>query len=465
MTLIKSISGIRGTIGGSPGENLTPVDLVAFTTAFSDWVKTKEVKPQVVIGRDGRKSGEMVKQIVIQTLIANGVDVIDLDLSTTPTVEMYVPYARAQAGIIITASHNPMTYNALKFLNEKGEFINADEGQTILEMSESGKFNFSSVDELGQIKRKEDAVQYHVDQILDLDLVNGPAIRSRGFKVVVDCINSSGAIAIPPLLEKLNVKYTLINPEMNGVFAHNPEPIPEHLTQISEAVQSEGADFGIVVDPDVDRLAFISEDGTMFGEEYTLVAVADYILSKTPGNTVSNLSSTQALGDLTKSYGQQYYGAAVGEVNVVKKMKEVNAIIGGEGNGGIIYPTLHAGRDALVGIALFLSLLVEKNMKVSALKAQYPQYTISKNKIQLEKGMDIDAILNHLEKMYSTFKIDRTDGLKVIMQGEWIHMRKSNTEPIIRIYTESHTEELAEKLAIDVQNKVNHFLNTNSHET
>lgn len=459
MTLIKSISGIRGTIGGTPGENLTPVDLVAFATAFSDWVKTKTPNPKVVIGRDGRITGEMVKQFVIQTLCANGVDVVDLDYSTTPTVEMYVPYSKAQAGIIITASHNPMTYNALKFLNEKGEFINAQEGLSILEMSEAGNFNFAPVDHLGIVSRKEDAITYHIEELLKLDLVNVDRIRAHQFKVVVDCINSTGSLTIPPLLDALNVEYTLINGEINGVFAHNPEPLAEHLTQLSETVKLESADFGIVVDPDVDRLAFISEDGTMFGEEYTLVAIADYILSKTPGNTVSNLSSTQALGDVTQAYGQQYHAAAVGEVNVVEKMKEVNAIIGGEGNGGIIYPTLHAGRDALVGIALFLSLLAEKKMSVSALKKTYPQYVISKNKIQLEKGMDIDAILSYLENEYGAHSIDRTDGVKVIMDGEWIHLRKSNTEPIIRIYSESTTKEKADLLAHQVQEKVSEFLN------
>jgi len=438
---------------------LTPVDLVAFASAFSDWVKTKAAKPKVVIGRDGRITGEMVKQIVIQTLCANGVDVIDLDFSTTPTVEMYVPYSAAQAGIIITASHNPMTYNALKFLNEKGEFINAEEGLAILNMSEAGKFDFAPVDDLGKVSRETDAITYHIDQILKLDLVNVDGIRAHQFKVVVDCINSTGSLAIPPLLDALNVEYKLINAEINGVFAHNPEPLAEHLTQLADAVKSERADFGIVVDPDVDRLAFISEDGTMFGEEYTLVAIADYILSKTPGNTVSNLSSTQALGDVTKKHGQQYHAAAVGEVNVVQKMKEVNAIIGGEGNGGVIYPTLHAGRDALVGIALFLSLLAEQKMSVSVLKKTYPQYVISKNKIQLEKGMDIDSILSYLENEYNTYAIDRTDGVKVIMDGEWIHLRKSNTEPIIRIYSESTTKEKADLLAQQVQEKVSEFLN------
>jgi phosphomannomutase len=400
----------------------------------------------------------MVKQIVIQTLCANGVDVIDLDYSTTPTVEMYVPYSESQAGIIITASHNPMTYNALKFLNEKGEFINAEEGLAILKMSEAGKFDFALVEDLGKVSREEDAITYHIDEILKLDLVNVDGIRAHQFKVVVDCINSTGSLAIPPLLDALNVEYILINSEINGVFAHNPEPLAEHLTQLADSVKAEGADFGIVVDPDVDRLAFISEDGTMFGEEYTLVAIADYILSKTPGNTVSNLSSTQALGDVTKKHGQQYYAAAVGEVNVVQKMKEVNAIIGGEGNGGVIYPTLHAGRDALVGIALFLSLLSEQKLSVSELKKTYPQYVISKNKIQLKKGMDIDAILSYLENEYNAFSIDRTDGVKVIMDGEWIHLRKSNTEPIIRIYSESNTKEKADLLAQQVQEKVSEFL-------
>ncbi len=458
MTLIKSISGIRGTIGGIPGKNLTPVDLVAFTSAFATWVNERSEKPKVVIGRDGRISGEMVKQIVIQTLCACGIDVVDLDYSTTPTVEMYVPYIGAQAGIILTASHNPMEYNALKFLNENGEFISALDGQYILDISEQGRFDYARVHQLGAVSTRDDAIDFHIDQILKLPIVHVESIRKAGFSVVVDCINSTGALAIPPLLDALHVQYTLINDEINGIFAHNPEPLPEHLEGIAQTVVQEGADAGIVVDPDVDRLAFISEDGSMFGEEYTLVAVADYVLSKTPGNTVSNLSSTRALRDVTERYGQEYFAAAVGEVNVVNKMRQVDAVIGGEGNGGVIYPALHAGRDALLGIALFLSLLSEREVKVSELRRQYPGYVISKNKIQLNESMDIDEILHFLADAYSAHEVDRTDGVKVVMPDTWIHLRKSNTEPIIRIYTEARNKEEADDLAQEVIEKIQVFI-------
>lgn len=454
MTLIKSISGIRGTIGGRPGDNLTPVDLIAFTSAFADWVKTKNAAPTVVIGRDGRVSGAMVKSLVVNTLIANGVHVIDLDYSTTPTVEMYVPFVKADAGIILTASHNPKEWNALKFLNHKGEFISSEEGQSILDASEKGHFNYAGVEELGKVEQRSDAISYHIKKILELPLVNAESIKAAKFKVVVDCINSTGALSIPPLLDALGVSYELINAEINGEFAHNPEPLAEHLTELSSKVRSLGAHMGIVVDPDVDRLAFVSEDGSMFGEEYTLVAVADYILRNTPGPTVSNLSSTLALKDLTESTNNQYYTAAVGEVNVVTKMKSVNAVIGGEGNGGVIYPELHYGRDALVGIALFLNLLAEDKVKLTKLRARYPAYFISKNKITLNEHMNVDEILRHLQEAYAEFDIDTSDGIKINMPGEWVQLRKSNTEPIIRVYSESDTEEKAKKLADDVRKKV-----------
>ncbi len=435
------------------------MDLVAFTSAFSDWVKEKHDQPSIVIGRDGRISGEMVKQIVINTLIANGVDVIDLDYSTTPTVEMYVPKAGASAGIIITASHNNMEWNALKFLNDKGEFISSEDGKQILTQSEKGSFDFSAADQLGQVRTASDSIEYHIQQVLALPLVNAEQIRSQNYHVVVDCINSTGAIAIPPLLDALGVTYELLNAEINGTFAHNPEPLAAHLTGIMERVKGSLADMGIVVDPDVDRLAFISEDGSMFGEEYTLVAIADYVLSHTPGNTVSNLSSTQALKDVTHKYDCQYFASAVGEVNVVAKMKEVNAIIGGEGNGGIIYPEIHSGRDALVGIALMLSSLAASGKKMTDVRNALPSYEISKNKIQLTPEIDVDQILQHLIETNESWEIDTTDGVKFIAAGKWVHLRKSNTEPIIRIYSESSTIEEAEKLAEEVRQKVHEFVN------
>lgn len=447
MSLIKSISGIRGTIGGASGQNLTPIDIVECAAAFGFWAMQHKENPKIVIGRDARISGELVSQLVSNTLIALGIDVIDLGLSTTPTVEVAVPMENAIAGIIITASHNPKQWNALKFVNEKGEFISAADGQEVLNLIDSGNIKFAEVDKIGTIKKDDTYIDKHIDLILQLELINVDAIKAKKFKVVVDCINSTGALSIPPLLEKLNCEYILINENPTGEFAHNPEPLAAHLVDLCETVKRENADFGIAVDPDVDRLAFVSNDGTLFGEEYTLVAIADYILSKTPGNTVSNLSSTRALRDVTEKHGMSYQASAVGEVNVVTKMKETNAIIGGEGNGGVILPALHYGRDALVGIALFLSHLAEKNMPVAQLRATYPNYFISKNKIQLTPAIDVDEILKQLSKKYAHEQINTIDGVKIDFEKEWVHLRKSNTEPIIRIYSESETEAGAERLA------------------
>lgn len=447
MSLIKSISGIRGTIGGASGQNLTPIDIVECAAAFGFWAMQHKENPKIVIGRDARISGELVSQLVSNTLIALGIDVIDLGLSTTPTVEVAVPMENAIAGIIITASHNPKQWNALKFVNEKGEFISAADGQEVLNLIDSGNIKFAEVDKIGTIKKDDTYIDKHIDLILQLELINVDAIKAKKFKVVVDCINSTGALSIPPLLEKLNCEYILINENPTGEFAHNPEPLAAHLVDLCETVKRENADLGIAVDPDVDRLAFVSNDGTLFGEEYTLVAIADYILSKTPGNTVSNLSSTRALRDVTEKHGMSYQASAVGEVNVVTKMKETNAIIGGEGNGGVILPALHYGRDALVGIALFLSHLAEKNMPVAQLRATYPNYFISKNKIQLTPAIDVDEILKQLSKKYAHEQINTIDGVKIDFEKEWVHLRKSNTEPIIRIYSESETEAGAERLA------------------
>lgn len=457
MTLIKSISGIRGTIGGKPGDNLTPLDITLFASAYGKWVKscTQEKKVIIVIGRDARKSGEMVSSLVANTLSGLGIDVIDLGLSTTPTVEVAVPYLKASGGIIITASHNPGEWNALKLLNAKGEFISAEEGSLILEIASHSDFHYCLVDELGKIEKNDTMLSHHIDTILDLPLVNKAAIQNADFKIAIDGVNSSGGIAVPQLLEKLGIKKIhrlYCNP--NGDFPHNPEPLPEHLHDLSELVMREEIDLGIVVDPDVDRLAFVCENGEMFGEEYTLVAVSDYVLSKNKGNTVSNLSSTRALRDVTEMHGGIYFTSAVGEVNVVKKMKEVNAVIGGEGNGGIIYPDLHYGRDALVGIALFLSLLAEKKMKVSELKNSYPSYFISKNKIELTPGIDVDLILEKMKEKYAGQPVNTEDGVKIEFDKEWVHLRKSNTEPIIRIYAESKDEEKATALANRMMNDI-----------
>jgi phosphomannomutase len=449
MTLIKSISGIRGTIGGKTSDNLTPLDTVLFTSAYASWLKnnldTKEYK--VVVGRDARLSGSMVQGLVNQTLVGFGIEVLDVGLSTTPTVEMAVTQHQAHGGIIITASHNPKQWNALKLLNEKGEFLNAASGKAILEIAKKKDFEYASIDNLGKVTSVKGAIEDHVKRVLDLPLVNSEDIRQKKFKVVVDAVNSTGGIAIPLLLEAFGVTTIPIYCDPTGHFPHNPEPLKEHLTVLSEKVVSENADFGIVVDPDVDRLAFVDENGVVFGEEYTLVACSDNVLSKTPGDTVSNLSSTRALADITQKRNGTHHASAVGEVNVVEKMKEVKAVIGGEGNGGIIYPDLHYGRDALVGVALFLSLLTETNQKVSALRASYPDYAMSKAKVSLSEGMDVDSLLKKVEKKYSEKNPSTIDGVKIAFESSWVHLRKSNTEPIIRVYTEATNETAANELA------------------
>jgi phosphomannomutase len=450
MTLIKSISGIRGTIGGTPGDGLTPVDAVKFASAYGTWLKSNSTsgKLKVVIGRDARISGKMISDLVCSTLCGLGIDVIDLGLSTTPTVEIAVPLEKANGGIILTASHNPKQWNALKLLNEKGEFISGTDGEKLLEIAEKEDFSFAEVDDLGTYKQDDSYLQKHIDSILVLPLVNKLAIENANFKVVVDAVNSTGGIFIPALLKALGVTQIVeLYCDPTGHFPHNPEPLPEHLVELSQTVVSNKADLGISIDPDVDRLALVCEDGTMFGEEYTLVAVGDYVLSKTPGNTVSNMSSTRALRDVTEKHGQSYSASAVGEVNVVVKMKETNAVIGGEGNGGIIYPESHYGRDALVGIALFLSHLAEKNCAVSTLRDSYPKYIISKNKIELTPSIDVDQLLEKMILEYKNQEIDTTDGVKIYFDKEWVHLRKSNTEPIIRIYSESQNKEKAEELA------------------
>ncbi len=458
MTLIKSISGIRGTIGGKTGQNLTAQDLVECTAGFAEWLKSKSESRKVVVGRDGRMTGEIVSSLVCNTLLLMGFDVIDLGLSTTPTVEIAVPKENAVAGIILTASHNPKQWNALKFLNAKGEFISKKDGEEILQNIAEGRIEYADIDHLGTYTQNDTYIAEHIQQILDLSLIDLEKIKSKQFKVVVDCINSTGAISIPPLLEKLNCTYVLINEEITGDFAHNPEPLPKHLEQLSNAVISESADLGISVDPDVDRLAFVCENGEMFGEEYTLVAVADYILGKQKGNTVSNLSSTAALKDVTIKHGGSYTAAAVGEVNVVNAMKETNAIIGGEGNGGVIFPELHYGRDALVGIAFMLNLLADRDLTISALKGTYPEYTIIKNKIQLTPSIDVDHLLKELKSVFKDQELNTVDGLKIHFDGAWVHLRKSNTEPIIRVYAEARTEEIAENYISIVQSKVDKIL-------
>ncbi|MEN1783810.1 MAG: phosphoglucosamine mutase [Bacteroidota bacterium] len=449
MTLIKSISGIRGTIGGTIGDNLTPLDTVKFAAAYGSWLKGQAQKEKctVVIGRDARISGEMVQQLVVATLTGLGIDVVNLGLSTTPTVEIAVPKEEADGGIILTASHNPKQWNALKLLNAKGEFLNAEEGRKILEIAASDSFDFATVDNLGKVTPRSDYIAIHIQSVLDLPLVDAEQIKQRGFKVVVDGVCSSGGIVVPQLLKELGVEVVELFCEPTGHFPHNPEPLAEHLGVIREKVVAEKADFGIVVDPDVDRLAFISNDGNMFGEEYTLVACADYVLGKTPGNTVSNLSSSRALRDVTKAHGGQYTAAAVGEVNVVAAMKATQAIIGGEGNGGIIYPESHYGRDALVGIALFLMLLTERGGTVAALRAGYPSYFMSKKKIQLTPALDVDGLLQAMYKRYKKEEITTIDGVKIDFDASWVHLRKSNTEPIIRIYTEAQHQESADQLA------------------
>jgi len=448
MTLIKSISGIRGTLGGIPSENLTPLDIVRFTSAYAQWLQHENKGfLTVVTGRDARISGSMVHSLVNQTLVGMGVNVIDLGLSTTPTVAVAVPLEQAQGGIILTASHNPKQWNALKLLNGDGEFINSDAGATILEFAKEEAFQYAAVENLGMIQIKDDYIDRHIDAVLALERVNATEIKKSDFTIVVDGVNSSGGIAIPKLLDKLQLTSVKIHCTPNGMFPHNPEPLKEHLGDLCQAVIDHKADLGIAVDPDVDRLVFVDEKGVLFGEEYTLVACADYLLSKESGPTVSNLSSTRALADLTNILGGTYTASAVGELNVVTEMKRVGALIGGEGNGGVIYPALHYGRDALVGVALFLSLLVERKVKVSELRSSYPSYFMSKKKITLQKGMDVDALLERMSEAYKNEKISTLDGVKIDFQDAWVHLRKSNTEPIIRVYTEAKSESDASSLA------------------
>lgn len=448
MALIKSISGIRGTIGGKTGDNLTPVDIVKFTAAYGTLLIKEGANKKIIVGRDGRISGEMVKNLVINTLQALGLEVVDLDYSTTPTVEMAVVFENAGGGIILTASHNPKEWNALKLLNSRGEFINSVDGQKVLDIAEREDFDFATLDKLGSSVFNDTFLNKHIDAVINYELVDVAAIKKAKFKVVIDAINSTGAIAVPALLKALGVKeIEIINGEVNGKFAHNPEPLPEHLTELSNEVLKQKASIGIAVDPDVDRLCFVCEDGAMFGEEYTLVAVADYVLSRRKGNTVSNMSSTRALRDVTEKNGGEYFASAVGEVNVVNKMKAVNAVIGGEGNGGIIVPDLHYGRDALIGIALFLTHLAYTKKTVKQLRNSYPDYFISKNKIQLESGVDVNGIFEKIKDKYKNYPINIEDGLKIEFDKDWVHLRTSNTEPIIRIYAESNFSTTADNIA------------------
>lgn len=450
MTLIKSISGIRGTIGGKVDNALTPIDAVKFAAAYGTWLinRNPNTKMKVVIGRDARISGQMISDLVISTLVGLGIDVVNLGLSTTPTVEVAVPMEKAHGGIILTASHNPKQWNALKLLNEKGEFISGKNGEEVLAIAAEESYNFANVDSLGNVTQDDSYMQKHIDAILALPLVDKNAIEAANFKIVVDAVNSSGGIFVPALLRALGVtEITEMYCEPTGHFPHNPEPLPEHLTDLSAKIKETSAHLGITVDPDVDRLALVCEDGSMFGEEYTLVACADYVLNHTPGATVSNLSSTRALRDITEAKGQTYSAAAVGEVNVVAKMKEVNAVIGGEGNGGVIYPELHYGRDSLVGIALFLSHLAHEKKSLSELRDSYPKYTISKNKIELTPEINVDDVLLKMAQKYAHEEVDTTDGVKIYIEKEWVHLRKSNTEPIIRIYSESKNSVAADALA------------------
>lgn len=451
MALIKSISGIRGTIGGSPGQTLSPLDVVKFTAAYGSWLLEKTGNNKVVIGRDGRISGPMIRDLVVNTLTALGIDVTDLGLSTTPTVEMAVTMEKAGGGIILTASHNPKEWNALKLLNSQGEFISGEDGKEVLEKAASESFSFVPVDKIGTIRQDDSFIEKHITAITSLPLADVTAIKDRKFRIVIDPVNSTGALFVPELLKALGVEeknITVINAEVNGRFAHNPEPLPENLAELSAVVSKTGADLGIAVDPDVDRLCFVCEDGSMFGEEYTLVAVADYMLGKKKGNTVSNMSSTRALKDITLKHGGQYYPSAVGEVNVVTRMKEVNAVIGGEGNGGIIVPELHYGRDALVGIALFLTHLAHSQKSIKQLRRTYPDYFISKNKIELEHDVDVKSIFEKIKAKYKSHPINVEDGLKIEFDNDWVHLRTSNTEPIIRIYAESNFESTANNIAL-----------------
>lgn len=463
MTLIKSISGIRGTIGGKTDDNLTPFDIVKFVSAYAEWLRNVSSAStnsplRVVVGRDTRISGQMVENLVCGTLVGCGCDVVDIGFASTPTTEMAVTAERADGGIIITASHNPKQWNALKLLNAQGEFLSKTDGESILKIAENGDMDFAKIDALGKIYNK-DMSDYHIDSVVALDLVDVEAIRKANFSVAIDCVNSVGGIIIPKLLKALGVeRITCLNCEPTGDFKHNPEPLKENLTEISGYMARDKVDVGFVVDPDVDRLAIVCEDGEMFGEEYTLVSVADYVLSHTNGNTVSNLSSTRALADVTALYGSKYYAAAVGEVNVVEKMKAVGAVIGGEGNGGVIYPASHYGRDALVGIALFLTLLAKKSMKVSELRKTYPEYFISKNKIELTPDIDVDTVFSVIKGNYSRFGINDIDGVKIDFPQGWVHLRRSNTEPIIRIYSEAPTQEQADKFAAAIIAEINRIV-------
>lgn len=457
MALIKSISGFRGTIGGKTNDGLTPIDTVKFVSAFAAFIKEtyNKEKITIVLGRDARVSGEMVSHLVVGTLMGMGVDVIDTGLSTTPTVEVAVTEKKADAGIILTASHNPMQWNALKFLNAKGEFISASEGKRVLELAASEDFLFAEVDKLGHCISDTTTIDSHIEKVLALELVDVEAIKQANFKVAYDAVCSTGGLVLTKLLNALGVQQVVaLNTEPNGIFPHNPEPLPENITQICETVVAEGCDVGFIVDPDVDRLAIVCENGKPFVEEYTLVSVADYVLDHTSGATVSNMSSTKALRDVTEAKGQRYYASAVGEVNVVEKMKEMNAVIGGEGNGGIIYPALHYGRDALVGIALFLSLLAKSGKTCSQLRATYPEYEISKNKIELTPDIDVDSILEQMAKKYADYEVSTIDGVKIMFEKEWVHLRKSNTEPIIRIYSESRDMESADRLAKKIMQEI-----------
>jgi phosphomannomutase len=455
VALIKSISGIRGTIGGKPGDTLSPIDVVKFTAAFGSWLVDKTGKRKVVIGRDGRMSGPMVSSLVSNTLVALGIDVVDLGLSTTPTVEIAVTSEMAAGGIIITASHNPREWNALKLLNAAGEFISGEDGADVLARAESGSFSFAPVEKLGNYSENHSYMQKHIDAILALDLVDVAAIKKKKLKIVVDAVNSTGAIFVPELLKAMGIKdIILLNGEVDGKFAHNPEPLPQNLSQLSVEVNKSGAHLGIAVDPDVDRLVLVCEDGSMFGEEYTLVAVADYVLGKRKGNTVSNLSSSRALKDITVKHGGEYFPSAVGEVNVVKKMKEVNAVIGGEGNGGIILPDLHYGRDALVGIALFITHLVSSEKSAKQLRGSYPDYFIIKNKMELEQGLDLDSIFNKIRIKYKSHPVNTEDGLRIEFDNDWVHLRSSNTEPIIRIIAESNFETTANNIALRLMHDI-----------
>jgi phosphomannomutase len=458
VALIKSISGIRGTIGGIPGDNLTPLDVVKFTAAFGTIISEKKKSVKIVIGRDGRISGSMVRDLVVSTLTGLGINVVDLGLSTTPTVEVAVKMEKADGGIIITASHNPKEWNALKLLNKEGEFISSEIGEKVLELADKQSFSFVPVDKLGTLTIDNSYLQKHIDAILHYPLINAKDIAAKNYKVVVDTINSTGAIFVPALLNALGVENViLLNGEITGKFAHNPEPIPQHLNELSKEVVRQKADFGIAVDPDVDRLCFVCEDGSMFGEEYTLVAVADYILGKKKGNTVSNMSSTKALKEITLKHGAEYFPSAVGEVNVVQRMKEVNAVIGGEGNGGVIVPDFHYGRDALIGIALFLSHLASHKNGLKSFRSRYPDYFISKNKIELEKNIDVKSIFQKIKEKYQKNPVNTEDGLKIEFDNDWVHLRTSNTEPIIRIYAESDFESKADNIASRLMQDIKEF--------